>query len=372
MLLARHRGMVLGTLVAVALASAALVVAGPLNPPAGAVSSTYKTLTEVEPRIAINSTNTPGDASNSFRITQPGSYYLTSDLTGAASKNGILIAASDVTIDLNGFTLRGVSGSLTAIQMDVARSNICIRNGSIASWGFSAVNLYNSSGGAGYVIEDVRASSCAGQNLLFGRNTRVSRCTIENAGSYGIYAPNGRCVIESCTVRGAASYGIVVFENSVVRDCAAHSVSGVGILATSSCLVTDCTAGACTTGIYVESGSTAVDCVASGNASDGFFVNLSSTLRGCAATGNAVGVHVFGADNRIESNLFNSNARGLKAENSGNIILRNTASGNSTLNWDVVAGNVCLVVNATAAGAISGNSGGTGPGSTDPSANFTY
>ncbi|MFO0835568.1 MAG: right-handed parallel beta-helix repeat-containing protein [Phycisphaerales bacterium] len=348
-----------------------MAVAGPLNPPGGAVSSTYKTLTEVEPRIAINSTNTPGDATSSYKITQPGSYYFTGDLAGAASKNGILIAASDVSIDLNGFTLRGVSGSTNAIAMDTARSNIAVRNGSITNWGFSAVNVYNGSG-SGYVIEDVRAVSCGGQNFLFGRNARVSRCIVESAGSYGIYAVGGKCVIESCVVRGAGFYGIVVIDNSIVRDCSASAVTGTGILASGTCVVSDCTAVGCTTGIYVESASTAVDCVASGNSSEGFFVNLSSVLRGCVASTNTVGVHVFGGDNRIESNTFNTNARGLKVDSAGNIITRNVASGNSTLNWDVVAGNVCLVVNATTGGAISGNSGGAAPGSTDPSANFTY
>ena len=47
--------------------------AGPLDPPAGPVASTYKTLTEVEPRIAINATNTPGDADSIYKVTQPGS-----------------------------------------------------------------------------------------------------------------------------------------------------------------------------------------------------------------------------------------------------------------------------------------------------------
>ncbi|MCH8150310.1 MAG: hypothetical protein IH987_20420, partial [Planctomycetes bacterium] len=40
------------------------VSAGNLNPPSGPVTPTMKTLTEVEPRIAINATNTPGDASS--------------------------------------------------------------------------------------------------------------------------------------------------------------------------------------------------------------------------------------------------------------------------------------------------------------------
>jgi len=65
--------------------------AGPLNPPAGPITSTHKTLTEVEPRIPISSTTTPGDATSLYRISQPGSYYLTGNITGQAGKHGIYI-----------------------------------------------------------------------------------------------------------------------------------------------------------------------------------------------------------------------------------------------------------------------------------------
>ncbi|CAN5582374.1 hypothetical protein BH20VER1_BH20VER1_31620 [soil metagenome] len=65
------------------------------------------------------------------------------------------------------------------------------------------------------------------------------------------------------------------------------------------------------------------------------------------------------------------NDRGIDVDAGGNFIARNTASGNTT-NWDVVTGNVILVISATTAGAVTGNSGGTAPGSTDPNANFTY
>ncbi len=40
------------------------VSAGDLNPPSGPVTPTMKTLTEVEPRIAINATNTPGSGNS--------------------------------------------------------------------------------------------------------------------------------------------------------------------------------------------------------------------------------------------------------------------------------------------------------------------
>lgn len=39
------------------LGSAAMLTAGPLDPPAGPVAPTYKTLQEVEPRIALSQTS---------------------------------------------------------------------------------------------------------------------------------------------------------------------------------------------------------------------------------------------------------------------------------------------------------------------------
>src|SRR5437868_1893082 len=77
-----YRKWIMGGLAAWSLAAtgALVSVAGPLNPPAGPVAPSYKTLTEVEPRIAVNATNTPGNSAYSYRITQQGSYYLTGDV----------------------------------------------------------------------------------------------------------------------------------------------------------------------------------------------------------------------------------------------------------------------------------------------------
>ena len=52
---------------------------GSLTPP-GAPAPTMKTLSQIEPRIIINAAGTPGDSSNLFNITQPGSYYLTTNI----------------------------------------------------------------------------------------------------------------------------------------------------------------------------------------------------------------------------------------------------------------------------------------------------
>ena len=136
-------------LAAVALASAGLVastalltVAGPLSPPAGPVASTYKTLTEVEPRTPISLATTPGDADSLFKITQPGSYYLTGNITGVAGRHGIEIAASGVTLDLNGFALRGVVGSFDAVTAGLhGLENIAVVNGTVKDWGGDGIDL---------------------------------------------------------------------------------------------------------------------------------------------------------------------------------------------------------------------------------------
>src|SRR6185295_18246660 len=128
------------------LAASGILSAGPLNPPAGPVASTNKTLNEVEPRIAINATNTPGDATNLFKITQPGSYYLTGNITGVSGKNGIGIAVAangpSVTIDLMGFELVGVPGSLIGITTTVLNGrNVEIVNGTVRAWGNNGINI---------------------------------------------------------------------------------------------------------------------------------------------------------------------------------------------------------------------------------------
>src|SRR5262249_50177124 len=115
---------------------------GPLTPP-GAPAPTMKTLDQVEPRIPVNATNTPGDATSVFKITQPGSYYLTGNLAGVSGKHGIYITSGNVTLDLMGFDLVGVGGSLDGIHVDntAVSVNYTVRNGSVRNWGGNGVNV---------------------------------------------------------------------------------------------------------------------------------------------------------------------------------------------------------------------------------------
>ncbi|HMN42271.1 MAG TPA: right-handed parallel beta-helix repeat-containing protein [Phycisphaerales bacterium] len=323
---------------AAALGIVVAAVAGPLNPPAGPVGPTAKTLAEVEPRVAVNATNTPGDATSVFRIVQPGSYYLAGNLAGVSGKHGIVITASGVTLDLNGFDVVGVAGSLDGVSATAASlGNIAVRNGSVRSWG-----------GDGVKLGVLTSSNCSVTDVL-------SR---QNAGN-----------------------GIVVGSSAAVRGCQAFNNTLGGISTYVGAMVTECIAASNQTdGISCEYGSTVSGCLAQNNRGAGIRVSFGCNVLSnvCAANGGPTaggkGVQATGSDNRIEGNNCVSNDKGIVVDVAGNVIVRNTCSGNFP-DWVIAANNVYGPIvdrRAPASGAVSGYSGAGSLGTTDANANFSY
>src|SRR5947207_4953579 len=111
--------------------SAFILAQGPLTPP-GPPAPTMKTLQQIEPRTPIGTLP--------YTVNDSGSYYLTANLTGAAGSDGITILASDVTLDLNGFTMTGVGGGANSgISLAASSGNVTVRNGTLRGWGSSGV-----------------------------------------------------------------------------------------------------------------------------------------------------------------------------------------------------------------------------------------
>ena len=330
--------------------------AGPLDPPLGPVTSSYKTLTEVEPRIAINHTNTPGGGGSVYRIAQPGSYYLPGNITGQASRMTLEIAASNVSIDLMGFAVQGVPGSQLAISAFAAVNNVVIRNGFITGPGDGIVLTVVATGDGG-LIENVHAWNVGGVGIVPNANSIVRNCSAMDCMGVGIGVPDN-CIVEECVVRSCNSRAITAGSSCIVHNCAAYQNGFEGV--------------------FVGNRSRVTDCICYGNGG-GITVATGSLVRGnfCSnhtiAAGNAAGVLCTGSDNRVEENNCCAGNRGIRATAGGNIIIRNTCSGNTT-NWEISSGNaVAPIVLATTNGAaISGNSYAGSLGSTDPNANFTY
>jgi len=376
------------------LACSGVVYAGELDPPPGPVAPTPGP----EPRTPINATNTPGDADSVYKITTPGSYYLTEDVLGETGKHGIEIASSGVSVDLMGFEVRGVLGSLSGIYASQTfLYGIAVANGSITQWGVSGIDLYTFAA-ARARVEAIRAVGNGADGIRVSSGSIVESCVSDGNSSVGVFAEVG-CTVRGCVARENGTFGINVVTSCSIQQCAATLNGSTGIVLGTACSAADCTSenngGAgfqggsssvvrhCTAysndtdGINCSVGARVIECNSASNLGDGIEVSGDAFVSGntCDSNGfgssDGAGIHVTSSDNRIEGNNCTDADRGIDVDLAGSIIVRNTCSGNTT-NWDLVAGNVCLVVNATASAAISGNSGGSAPGSTDPSANFTY
>ncbi|MEK6703413.1 MAG: right-handed parallel beta-helix repeat-containing protein [Planctomycetota bacterium] len=358
-----------------------LIAAGPLNPPAGVVAGTYKTLTEVEPRIAISLANTPGDADSLFKITQPGSYYLTGNITGVAGKHGIEIVASGVMLDLNGFGLTGVPGVglFNGVDVSIAGlTNITIVNGTVHNWSQNGVHLVGLIGPVTNCrIEGVQATGNIQIGILGSDNSVISRCSA-SGGQIGIYAGSGSTVSE-CTATGCSNEGVFAATGSTITNCSAHDNAGSGFETSDACTVTNCSASSNGgIGISTNNASTVANCTVWASTLDGIRCSASCVIRDntCAGNGAIPGdganIHARFAGNRIEGNNCIGADRGIDVDVAGNIIIRNACSSNG-VNWDIVAGNAYGPIELTPAGAaVLGDTAAAALGNTHPNANFTY
>jgi len=189
-------------------------MAGPLTPPPGPVTSSYKTLQEVEPRTVVNATNTPGNGFATHVISQPGSYYLDRNLVGEAAKFGIIIAADSVTLDLNGFEVRGSVGSLAGINL--AGDRPVIKNGQIRNWPQQAIVFEGQQGiGGSYVDLTVTNNGFGGGfNAMDLRDeSRVNNCVVSGNAGFGIRLATGS-LVTGCLLEVNLGGGVVAFDAS--------------------------------------------------------------------------------------------------------------------------------------------------------------
>ena len=332
--------------------------------------------------IEVNSL--PGDGGAVFVITQPGSYCLGSNVVGVAGKNGIRIDADNVTLDLAGFAVLGVGGSLNGILIN-GHLHIVIRNGSISGWGSHGLDGVN---GALARIEDLRASGNGGIGLVINSGSQVNNCVAAQNTGIGIAVSNDvlvtgcvssingghgfglgtACTIKSCLAFGNGGAGIATGGANylTVIDCNVHTNLGGGIGAPARAFITNSTAeGNGVVGISAGASSTINNCHASGNTGDGIIAYNGSAVTGCTASANTgdgievdnlsrlednicegngvaaadgAGVHVTGRTNRIDGNTATRNDRGIDVDAGGNLVVRNDATLNA-INFDIVPGN---------------------------------
>ncbi len=199
-------------LLLLALAAPALAQ-GPLSPTA-APAPQGKTLDQIEPRTPL------AGGTAGLTISQPGSYYLTGNIT-VASGNGITVNADNVSLDLRGFTISSAAASPTGIGISLpnGRANVSITNGHVRGARVFSGGAFS---GGGF-------NSGIDYSSPVPRSVRVTHVSVSGVGTFGIdLGSDPSSVITGCTVRTAGSLGL---RAGVVADSAALEVGGIAISA---------------------------------------------------------------------------------------------------------------------------------------------
>ena len=244
-----------------------LLAQGPLAPP-GPPAPMMKTLQQMEPRTLIENAG--------YVITVPGSYYLTANLNGGGTLNGIVVQASGVTIDLRGFAIVNCPVGLSAVA---GVRSVAVANGSVSACTGAGVDL-----------------SMAGQCRLEGVNIS------NNAGDGA--SVGDASLVTLCTAAGNGGHGLAVGNGGTVFRCVAQTNGKSGIVIASNCQATE------------------------------------NTCTGNGSGAGQAGLMTTGANNRVDGNSANqNNGQGFQINGTGNLVIRNNACSNSAADYVVAAGN---------------------------------
>ncbi len=270
-------------------------------------------------------------------IEAPGSYIVVKDLTlEDLDTPGIVIAADNVTLDLNGHTLTGpgpeAGATGSGISVVPPRANITIRNGVIQRWrgyGIEAKLVNNAS------YENLRCRENGGAGLGADNNSLIRGNTCEDNRSHGIEA-GSKCVITANACNNNAAVGIRAGSDSIVTDNVSSSNDHDGITAAYGSVVSG---NACNyndfSGITGDHGVVISNNSCYENLGHGISIGQKCRVadNSCVLNGHEsiiAGIHVSGSQNVIEGNSCVENMRGISVEATGNVVRDNVLKGNQT------------------------------------------
>jgi len=235
------------------------------------------------------------------------SYVLASDLI-APNRDTTLIQvnADAISIDLNGFALRGPNrctappmtcsdlGSGVGINQPVATiTGPHVRNGTVFGMGNRCIRA-----GRNARLQDLHVEHCGDAGIVFGTGSQISRVGVSRSGNSGIQVSGvGDAVITDVRVNENNLNGINAGSGSLVSRVVAADNSNDGIVA--------------------FQGSSVIDSVAFSNDADGIETSNRVLVRGNAVSANTgVGLRL-GDDTAFRENVVTSNTGGTVVLNAG-------------------------------------------------------
>lgn len=275
-----------------------------------------------DPRTPIRADDLP------LVIDQPGSYYLAENAVGISGANGIVIAVSNVTLDLNGFSVFGVQGSIDGIAI-TASSKVEITNGLVEGWGGNGISgvppfshlenlrisqnenagvigsctattilgctsILNGTGfdlmGDGIVLQHSFANENSSSGFKVGDNSVFTSCVAIGNGFHGFDLRRGstlfQCFAGDNGSQENVGRGFSGEKNLTFSGCVAKGNAGHGFHSPDSAGYIECAAYQNGGGGFDCRASIMVSCTSNDNLDDGF--ELSGIIKNCAASGNAI------------------------------------------------------------------------------------
>lgn len=326
------------------LSSVACAASGPLNPPPGPVTSTFKSLQQVEPRIDVATLG--GDAMALRVIGQSGSYYLSGDLQTEGSQSAAVdVRANDVTLDLNGFMISSTAVACVRIQSGL--SNVTIRNGSLLTYGIALdgsgaiharVEALNISGAQRGIVLGSRAyvencsvysGSVGGDRIVVGAGSILTHCrtwSLVHPAAYATGVVLGDSSRASECVAEGGGIGFTLGTAASLVECSASNTSNAGISAGTNVSVSGCTVQFCPRGIVMDTANRVERCKI-GNASTAIQCTTANTLvnntMNAAAVNSGTGINLLSEHNRVEGNDIYAFATGVSVGGGHNVLLHN-------------------------------------------------
>jgi hypothetical protein len=351
------------------LATASAFAQGPLIPLAAPAPS-MKTLDQIEARTAIQKSPAVPLAGPHYIISKPGSYYLTGNVE-VVSGNGINITASNVCLDLNGFSLINTTASPAAgaaIDLASGLSNVQIKNGNITGgtvrtssgpqpwqatfvlkgWSFGVLDV-DISPAQGVLISQLTVEKCGDSGIYLSGVSAIEHVTATANGNNGIYTIQSSITQATSTNNGNA--GILANRGSVSNSITNNNVY-TGIDASYSSLTTVTASQNGSTGVYSSYG-TITNASGNNNGGDGINMYQGSLTQSTAVSNGNNGIVAYGGIVTDSSASYNS---GMGISATGGSVSQSRATSNFTVGIYVGAGVAAHCV-------ASGNS--TNPSSSD-------
>lgn len=139
-----------------------------------------------------------------------------------------------VTISTDGLMLMGsgdgtlIDGGTSGAGVNIAKSNISVRNMKVQSSANSSFDGVFHSGGISVLVENVTVTESGDNGIAMTNEAIVRNCTVKNTGDRGLTSGD-KCIISNNTVDNAGSVALTTGSDSIVSNNIVKNTNNNGI-----------------------------------------------------------------------------------------------------------------------------------------------